>query len=130
MFRVGEIFSFFNFGFWIQKFSYWNFWRIENFEIQITCYFEQFLEPRIWEIVPDYIKEVTVLRNLNWKKELWIPENCLCKLYKRFLPQIIFYNMSVAFFMQHFYHFYVIFLFCSWISFESVLYLDKVQCKI
>ena len=26
-----------------------------------------FLRPRIWEIVPDYIKKVTALRNLNWK---------------------------------------------------------------
>ena len=25
------------------------------------------LEPRIWEIVPDCIKTVTTLRNLNWK---------------------------------------------------------------
>ena len=24
-----------------------------------------FLRPRIWEIVPDYIKKVTALRNLN-----------------------------------------------------------------
>ena len=26
-----------------------------------------FLGPRIWEIVPNYIKKVTALRNLNWK---------------------------------------------------------------
>ena len=26
-----------------------------------------FLGPRIWKIVSDYIKNVTALRNLNWK---------------------------------------------------------------
>ena len=29
---------------------------------QTTCYFEHFLEPRIWEIGPDCIKKVMALR--------------------------------------------------------------------
>ena len=46
--------------------------RIENFEIQTTCYFEHFLEPRIWEIVPDCIKKVEDLglRTLNRKETM------------------------------------------------------------
>ena len=60
-------FVFFNFNIWIKTFPYYNVSRIENFEIQTTYYFEYYLEPRIWEIVPDCIKKVTALRILNWK---------------------------------------------------------------
>ena len=31
--------------------------RIENFDIQATCYFERCVEPKIWKIVPNCIKK-------------------------------------------------------------------------
>ena len=48
-----------------------------------------FLAPRIWEIVPDYIKKSNSFEEFKLKiKLLWNPENCLYSLCKRFLPQV------------------------------------------
>ena len=57
----------FLFKFWIlnPKVSLLQRLHIGRFETQITCDFENFLGPVICEIVPDYIKKVTILRNLN-----------------------------------------------------------------
>ena len=113
---------FFNFDFWIQKFPNYNVSRIENFKIQTTCYFEYFLEHRIWEIVPDCIKKVTALRILNWKKNYGIQKtDHVGYVPVKFLPKVVFYNMPVIFLCSIFYHFYVTFWFCSWINFKSVL---------
>ena len=94
---------FFNFGFCIQKLPYWNVLHIEKFKFQTTCYIESFLEPRMLETVPD------CLEDFKLKKKLWNPENCLCRLCKRFLPKVIFYNAPVNFLCSIFYHFYVTF---------------------
>ena len=47
-----------------------------------------FLGPRIWEIVPDYIKKSNNFEEFKQKIKLWNPENCPCRLSKRFLPQV------------------------------------------
>ena len=49
-----------------------------------------FLGPRIWEIVPDYIKKSNSFEEFKLKIKLWNPENCPCRLCKRFLPQVRF----------------------------------------
>ena len=49
-----------------------------------------FLGPRIWEIVPDYIKKSNSFEDSKFKIKLWSPENCSCRLCKRFLPQVVF----------------------------------------
>ena len=49
-----------------------------------------FLGPRIWEIVPDFIKKSNNFEELKLKIKFWIPENCPCRLCKRFLPQVRF----------------------------------------
>ena len=132
LFRMCEISSFFNFGFRIQTFFFKNVWCIQNFEIQTNCYFALFLEPRIWEIVPECIKKVIAFRILNWskkkkkrKRKKKRKKNGLqktsCKLSERFLPKVVFYNMSVNFLCSMFYHFYVALLFYTWVNFRSVL---------
>ena len=50
-----------------------------------------FLGPRIWEIVPDYIKKSNSFEEFKLKINLWNPENCLGRLCKRFLPQVGFF---------------------------------------
>ena len=50
-----------------------------------------FLGPRIWRIAPDYIKKSNSFEELKLKAKLWNPENCPCRLCKRFLPQVGFY---------------------------------------
>ena len=47
-----------------------------------------FLGSRIWEIVPDYIKKSSRFEEFKVKIKLWNPENCPCRLNKRFLPQV------------------------------------------
>ena len=49
---------------------------------------ENFLGPRICEIVPDYIKKSSSFEEFKLKIKLWNPENCPCRLCKRFLPQV------------------------------------------
>ena len=46
------------------------------------------LGPRIWEIVPDYIKKSNSFEEFKLKIKLWNPENCPCRLCRRFLPQV------------------------------------------
>ena len=47
-----------------------------------------FLGPRIWEIVPDYFEKSNSFEEFKLEIKLWNPENCPCKLCKRFLPQV------------------------------------------
>ena len=56
-----------------------------------------FLGSRIWEIVPDYIKKSNSFGEFKLKIKLWNPEDCPCRLCKRFLPQVGF----LLLFMQH-----------------------------
>ena len=58
-----------------------------------------FLGPRIWEIVPDYIKKSNSFEEFKLKIKLWNPENCPCRLCKRFLPKVVF--LCLLIFMQH-----------------------------
>ena len=53
-----------------------------------TVYMLNFLGPRIWEIVPDYIKKSNSFEEFKLKIKLWNPENCPCRLCKRFLPRV------------------------------------------
>ena len=50
-----------------------------------------FLGPRMWRIAPGYIKKSNSFEELKLKTKLWNPENCPCRLCKRFLPQVGFY---------------------------------------
>ena len=47
-----------------------------------------FLGPRIWEIVPDYIKKSRSFEEFKLKIKLWNPEKWPCRLCKRFSPQV------------------------------------------
>ena len=46
------------------------------------------LGPRIWDIVPDYIKKSNSFEEFKLKIKLWNPENCPCRLCKRLLLQV------------------------------------------
>ena len=46
-----------------------------------------FLGPRIWEIVPDYIKKSDSFEEFKLKIKLWSPEICPCRLCERSSPQ-------------------------------------------
>ena len=73
-----------------------------------------FLGPRIWEIVPDYIKKSNSFEEIKLKIKLWNPENCPCRLCKRFLPlKLVFHNMPFNFYATYYIIFKSHFLFCQ-----------------
>ena len=97
-----------------------------------------FLGPRISEIVSDYIAKSNSFEEFKLKIKLWNSENCPCKLCKRFLPQVVFYNMSFSFYAAYFIifkskKFFVFFIFvffilagvCTWTIFKCT-----TQCFI
>ena len=47
-----------------------------------------FLGPRIWKIVPDYVKKSNSFEEFKLKIRLWNPQNCPFRLCKSFLPQV------------------------------------------
>ena len=57
-----------------------------------------FLGPRIWEIVPDCIKKSNSFEEFKLKIKLWNPENCPCRLCKRFLPRVGFLQLLCSIF--------------------------------
>ena len=47
-----------------------------------------FLGPKIWDIVPDYIKFSETMGAFKTKIKKWIPIECPCRIYKAYLPGI------------------------------------------
>ena len=47
-----------------------------------------YLAPKIWDIVPDDIKDSNSLPTFKSKIKQWIPSSCPCRLCKTYLPQI------------------------------------------
>ena len=46
------------------------------------------LAPKIWEILPNEIKDSDTLQIFKAKIKKWVPVECPCRLYKIYLPQI------------------------------------------
>ena len=49
-----------------------------------------FLVPKIWDIVPTELKKVRSLSAFKSGIKNWWPQNCPCRLCKRYLPNIDF----------------------------------------
>ena len=71
-----------------------------------------FLGPGVWDIVEDCIKKSNNFEEFKLKIKLWNPGNYPCRLCKRFLPQVEFYNIPFNFYAAHFIifksHFYFV----------------------
>ena len=61
-----------------------------------------FWRPRIWEIVPGYIKKVTALRNLNWKQNYGIQKTVHAGYAKGSYHKLVFYNIPFNFYAAYF----------------------------
>ena len=48
----------------------------------------RYLGPKIWDIVPNSLKESSSLRNFKVEIKKWIPHGCPCKLCKIFIPDL------------------------------------------
>ena len=44
--------------------------------------------PKIWDLVPKEMKQVTTLNEFKAKIKIWKLENCPCRLCRTYLPQI------------------------------------------
>ena len=47
-----------------------------------------FLAPKIWEILPNEIKDSATLQIFKTKIKTWVPVDCPCRLCKLYLPQV------------------------------------------
>ena len=47
-----------------------------------------FLAPKIWEILPNEIKDSGTLQIFKSKIKRWVPVDCPCKLCKTYIPQV------------------------------------------
>ena len=46
------------------------------------------LGPKIWNLIPNNIKESKTLNAFKSKIKLWVPENCPCRLCKVYVPEV------------------------------------------
>ena len=47
-----------------------------------------FLAPKIWDILPNEIKDSDILQIFKAKIKKWVPVECPCRLCKIYLPQV------------------------------------------
>ena len=47
-----------------------------------------YLGPSLWRILPSEFKELNTLNEFKTKIKTWIPENCPCRLCKRYVKHV------------------------------------------
>ena len=47
-----------------------------------------FMGPKIWELIPNDIKNLETLQAFKREIKLWKPSGCPCKLCKSFIPEL------------------------------------------
>ena len=53
-----------------------------------------YLRPKIWSIVPGKIRESASLEIFRQKINLWKPDSCLCHIFKKYIGNASFVNLS------------------------------------
>ena len=61
-----------------------NYVKINLFNLLLTNVIKQGLGPKVWNLIPQEIKESESLDIFYSKIKKWTPSNCPCKLCKRF----------------------------------------------
>ena len=49
-----------------------------------------YMAPKIWNLVPKEMKQITTVNEFKAKLKIWELENCPCRLCRSYLPQIKF----------------------------------------
>ena len=49
-----------------------------------------FLAPKLWELLPEDCKNETSLTAFKEKIKNWIPDNCPCRICKKYVPNLVF----------------------------------------
>ena len=47
-----------------------------------------FLEPKVWELVPNSMREVQNLEIFKKEIKKWVPQNCPCRLCKTYISRV------------------------------------------
>ena len=47
-----------------------------------------YLGPNLWKLVSNEDKTIKSLEDFKAKIKTWVPENCLCRLYRTYIPQV------------------------------------------
>ena len=55
-----------------------------------------FLAPKIWEILPNEIKNLDALQVFKEKIKMWVPVECTSRLCKIYLPPVGFMEMKTT----------------------------------
>ena len=53
-----------------------------------------YLDPKIWSIIPDEIREPASLKTFRQKIKLWTPDSCSCRICKKYIANVGFINVS------------------------------------
>ena len=53
-----------------------------------------YLGPKIWNLLPGYMKEIQNLETFKKEIKPWVPQNCPCKLCKLYVPGIGYLNIT------------------------------------
>ena len=94
---------------------------------------QSFLGPKIWELVPENIKQSESLETFKNKIKNWVPLRCpcrLCSIYHRFHEtKLSFSNIIYIFLTFHltYYYFLIIITVCSEILFGVVLWYSETS---
>ena len=54
----------------------------------IVIYLVHILGPKIWNLVPNNIKDSETLNIFKSKIKMWVPEKCPCRLCKTYIPGV------------------------------------------
>ena len=83
-----------------------------------------YLGPKIWNMVPEQMKQKSSLFAFKREIKQWVPDKCLCRICKNYLPNLgfIYYPLSF-FFFNHLPFFFIVHMhiFCFWFWHLSVL---------
>ena len=74
-----------------------------------------YLGPKIWNMVPEEMKQKSSLFAFKREVKQWVPNNCLCRICKNYLPKIGFIQ-------------YPLFLFCLFFLFAFFFFFLTIYC--
>ena len=63
-----------------------------DFSKQDYFSFWTYLDPKVWELVPENLKRINSLTNFEKQIKKWNPENCPCRLCKTYIQHVGFIN--------------------------------------
>ena len=83
---VSQLFSFSNINYNLRSGSQFHHSSAKNVWNGLEAI--SYLGPKIWNMVPAEMKQKSFLFSFKGEIKKWIPKNCLCRIYKKYLPGV------------------------------------------